>query len=132
MRGFRPANGKILSAIAFANHSFSISRISSVISMLQDGSFSNNSERFPIAAITSLSLSLSALSIIVYSSVLGNASIVCIDRRRICSLVNKYKMIIYYQARINNHRYQSVPVYAKLTHSSLQSLYHSLHFLNKI
>lgn len=79
-----------------------------------------------------LSLSLSALSIIVYSSVLGNASIVCIDRRRICSLVNKYKMIIYYQARINNHRYQSVPVYAKLTHSSLQSLYHSLHFLNKI
>lgn len=129
MRGFRPANGKILSAIAFANHSFSISRISSVISMLQDGSFWNNSERFPIAAITSLSLSLLCL---VYSCVLGNASIVCIDRRHTCSLVNKYKMIIYYQARINNHRYQSVPVYTKLTHSSLQSLYHSLHFLNKI
>ena len=81
MRGFRPANGKILSAIAFGNHSFSISRISTVISMLQNGSFWNNFERFLFEAIIALSLSLSlSLLCLVYSgsSVFGNVSIVCI------------------------------------------------------
>ena len=85
MRGFRPANGKILSAIAFGNHSFSISRISTVISMLQNGSFWNNFERFLFEAIIALSLSLSlslslCLLCLVYSGsfVFGNVSIVCI------------------------------------------------------